>query len=104
MMAVPLPMPVKDTAARELVAPSGIRKLVGHTLAIEELLLLSAIVVPPVGAGLPKVTGKLMLSNGATVRPAGKMIAATSRSHFSSERSTGASLDISSSNVLLLVT
>jgi hypothetical protein len=57
MLADPAATPVTVIVARVLVAPSGMVKVLGNTVAIEVLLLASVMDTPPAGAPAPNVTG-----------------------------------------------
>jgi hypothetical protein len=74
MLADPAPTPVTVIATRVLVAPSGMKMVLGNAVAIEELLLASVMDTPPVGAAAPNVTGKLTELATGTVTPTGTTI------------------------------
>lgn len=74
MLADPAPTPDTVIATRALVAPSGMVKVLGNTVAIEELLLASVMDKPPAGAAAPNVTGKLTVLPTGTVTLAGSTI------------------------------
>ncbi len=75
IVADPALLPVTAGATRgALVAPSGMEKSGGHTIAIEELLLASVMGTPPAGAEVPNATGKLTVSPGAKVTFPGRII------------------------------
>ena len=68
IVADPALLPVTAGATRgALVAPSGMEKFGGHTIAIEELLLASVMDTPPGGAAVPNATGKFTVLPGVTV-------------------------------------
>jgi hypothetical protein len=58
-----------------VVAPSEIKRLAGHTVAVDGLLLVSVTVTPPAGAGVPKLTGRFTALPGVSVTLAGSRIA-----------------------------
>ena len=59
-----------------MAAPSEIKTLAGHTVAVDVLLLVSVTVTPPAGAAVPKVTERFIELPDVSVTLAGSRMAA----------------------------
>jgi hypothetical protein len=67
MVVMPILTPFTDGVVAGTVDPAGIKRVLGLTVAVSVLLLVSVTVTPPGGAGVPSVTGSGTDSSTPTV-------------------------------------
>src|SRR5271165_2596002 len=75
MVAYPRLMPEICGVVEGVVAPAATKTLAGEIVSDEGTLLLSAIVTPPVGAGVDKLTGNTVVKFCPTTAKAGRTTA-----------------------------